>query len=77
MPIREVMRRTGYSRPSLYRLAEEGKFPQWLDLGAKTVFVESEVEAYMAEKLAERDRRAAERMALLAERDAHQREGAS
>lgn len=52
----EVLARTGLSRTSMYRLAQEGKFPRPLKLGARASgWLESEVSAWMFQKAAERD----------------------
>lgn len=55
---RDAAARTGYTRGHLLRLSRQGKFPAAVPLGEQGVaFVESEVEAWMQERLAERDRR--------------------
>jgi len=52
----EVLARTGLSRTSMYRLAQEGQFPRPLKLGPRASgWLESEVSAWMDRKAAERD----------------------
>lgn len=48
LPMREVCRRTSYSRPSVYRLVKCGKFPRPRKLGFKIGFRESEIDDWMA-----------------------------
>ena len=46
-----------YSRPHLYRLMKAGKFPQPVKLGEnRNAFVETEIDAWLETKVAERDR---------------------
>lgn len=46
-----------YSRPHLYRLINAGKFPRPVKLGeARVAFVESEIDDWLQERVAERDR---------------------
>ncbi|MBT0511366.1 AlpA family transcriptional regulator [Morganella morganii subsp. morganii] len=50
----EVIRRTGYSKPWLYKLIDAGKFPKQVKIGSRSIaFVESEVDAWVANKIAE------------------------
>ena len=52
----EVTHLTGVSRPRIYQLISEGRFPKQLKLGALSVaFVESEVRDWIAERIAARD----------------------
>lgn len=52
----EVMRRTGVSRPRIYALIAEGKFPKQVPLGAVSVaFVESEVDEWIEQRIATRN----------------------
>lgn len=45
-----------YSRPHIYRLMDAGKFPKPIHCGGNRVaFVESEIDAWIASKIAERD----------------------
>ncbi len=51
--LREIMRRTGLSRSSIYRLSAEGKFPRSISLGERAVgWLESDVDAWIAERVA-------------------------
>ncbi|EMN5657924.1 AlpA family transcriptional regulator [Providencia rettgeri] len=50
----EVMRRTGYGKAWIYRLIEAGQFPKSVKIGTRSVaFVESEVDEWIASKIAE------------------------
>ncbi|HBC6188195.1 TPA: AlpA family transcriptional regulator [Proteus mirabilis] len=50
----EVMRRTGYAKAWIYRLIEAGQFPKSVKIGARSIaFVESEVDEWIANKIAE------------------------
>jgi prophage regulatory protein len=49
---KQVEARTGLSRSSIYRLMDEEKFPRPVTLGAHAVgWIESEIEAWLAEKV--------------------------
>ena len=49
--IREVVHRTGLSRPTIYRLVERGEFPHQVQLSAQCVgWKESEVAAWIEER---------------------------
>ena len=51
----EVMARTGLSRTTIYRRRLAGRFPQAVSLGTRSVgWVESEVEAWLRERMARR-----------------------
>ena len=51
----EVMARTGLSRTTIYRWRLAGRFPQPVRLGTRCVgWIESEVEAWLRERMAER-----------------------
>ena len=51
----EVIERTGKSRSAIYVLVNKGEFPTPVRLGAKSVaFVESEIEAWIEARLADR-----------------------
>ena len=56
IPLTEVMRRTGMGRSSIYAATGLGK-P--VKLGASSRWVESEVDAYIAARIAARDKAAA------------------
>jgi len=59
----EVLRITGISRSLVYKLQAEGKFPRGVKLGAISVaWVESEVQAWCAQRIAERDASAVSRL---------------
>ncbi|HHV7358576.1 TPA: helix-turn-helix transcriptional regulator [Morganella morganii] len=50
----EVQRRTGYCRAWLYKLIDAGQFPKQVKIGSRSIaFVESEVDAWVANKIAE------------------------
>ncbi|ALE23013.1 MULTISPECIES: helix-turn-helix transcriptional regulator [Proteus] len=50
----EVIRRTGFSKPYLYKLISDDKFPKQVKIGARSIaFVESEVDEWIANKIAE------------------------
>lgn len=49
----EVMKRTGYSRPWLYRLMGEKRFPQPVKIGVRSIaFIESEINEWISERIA-------------------------
>lgn len=51
MSMRDVTRLTTYSRPSIYRLVDQGRFPKPIKLGdVKIAFVADEVEAWLASR---------------------------
>ncbi len=53
---KEVARKVGYHPVHIMRLAQAGKFPKPVRLGENAVaFVEDEVDAWVEEKIAERD----------------------
>ena len=46
----------GYSKPQLWRLVKAGKFPKPIKIGAaRNAWVESEIDAWIKTKIAERD----------------------
>lgn len=54
--VREAIQKTGLSKSSIYDLMAQGHFPQTIRLGGRSVaFVEAEVEAWMAERIAARN----------------------
>ena len=57
---KEVCRRTSLSRASLYRLMAEDAFPKPVALhGARKAWIESEVDAWIASRIAARNAEAA------------------
>ena len=51
----EVLTRTTFSKTQVYRLIRAGRFPRAVPLGPQRVaWLESEVEVWMAERVAER-----------------------
>ena len=56
----EVAKRTGLSRPTIYKRARAGTFPKPIKLGPNsTGWLESEIDAHLAKLIAERDQAAA------------------
>lgn len=56
LPLRLVNDRTGLSKSSIYRLEKEGKFPKRVTITeTRVAWVESEIDAWIAEKIAARD----------------------
>ena len=47
------MGRTSLSRPYLYKLTAEGRFPALVKVGAATFWVEHEVESWIEARIAE------------------------
>ena len=57
--LREVEERTGLKRASIYRRGKVGTFPKPISLGRNsTGWIESEVEAWLADLVAQRDAQA-------------------
>lgn len=53
----EVTARTGLSRSTIYRLVSIGSFPRPINLGSRSVgWLESEVQAWLDGRIAQRDR---------------------
>jgi len=53
---KEVERRTGLSRSTIYLRIQEGSFPRPINLGARAVgWLENEIEAWLAERMKIRD----------------------
>lgn len=51
----EVIARTGLSRSAIYLSIREGKFPQNVSLGTRSVaWIESEVDAWMQDRINQR-----------------------
>ncbi len=58
--IREVMTRTGRTRSRIYDDIANGEFPKPVKIGGQAIaFVETEIDAWIAAKIAARDRVAA------------------
>lgn len=47
----EVMARTGLSRPSVYQRIKRGTFPSQISLGRACAWVESEIDAWVTDKI--------------------------
>ncbi|MGR5340155.1 AlpA family transcriptional regulator [Vibrio astriarenae] len=59
--LKEVIAVTGLSRSSIYKYMEEKLFPQSVPLGERSVaWVEEEVQDWILERVAERDKQAVE-----------------
>ncbi|EAO8774590.1 AlpA family transcriptional regulator [Salmonella enterica] len=57
----EAKRRTGYGKAWIYKLISQGRFPAPVKIGSRAVaFVESEVDEWIAERIAARDKKAAQ-----------------
>lgn len=53
--LKKVIEMTGLSRPTVYRLIKQGKFPKQVKLGERSAaWLLEEVEQWMKERLAER-----------------------
>lgn len=60
MRLPDVMERTGLSRSTLYALEAQGQFPRHVKLGERcSAWVETEVDTWIIERIAQRDKRAA------------------
>lgn len=54
--MREVTQKTGLSKSSIYDLMAQGLFPKTVNLGGRSVaFVEAEIDAWMAARIAARN----------------------
>ncbi len=52
----EVMRMSGLSKPSVYRLMAEGEFPRPVKIGLRSVaWPKSDIDQWMAERLSDRE----------------------
>ena len=52
----DVIQRTGLSRSTIYSLMAKGKFPRQIHVSENTTaWAAHEIEAYLAERIAERD----------------------
>lgn len=52
LPLRKVKSRTSLSRSSIYRLMARAKFPASVPLGGRVAWVESEIEAWVLDRIA-------------------------
>lgn len=52
--LRAVIHRTSLSRTSIYRLMARAQFPSQVPLGGRVAWIESEVEAWLDARIAER-----------------------
>ncbi|ENM3867008.1 AlpA family transcriptional regulator [Vibrio cholerae] len=58
LKLKEVMEKTALSRSAIYRKMSDGEFPQSVSLGDRAVaWVESEVQDWVIDRVAERDER--------------------
>ncbi|EOV1093888.1 AlpA family transcriptional regulator [Vibrio fluvialis] len=58
LKLKEVMEKTALSRSAIYRKMNDGEFPQSVSLGDRAVaWVESEVQDWVIDRVAERDER--------------------
>ncbi|MBD8129153.1 helix-turn-helix transcriptional regulator [Pantoea agglomerans] len=50
----ETIRRTGYGKAWIYKLISQGRFPQPVKIGTRSIaFVESEVDEWINQRIAE------------------------
>lgn len=52
--IKDVLDRVPVSRPTIYRLMKKDEFPKCVTIGCSSLWLESEVNAWMQEKIAGR-----------------------
>lgn len=54
--LRNVMKKTGLARSTIYKYIDAGTFPKPIDLGGRSVgWVDSEIDGWIADKIQERD----------------------
>lgn len=58
IPLAKVRDATGLGRSTLYKRLSEGTFPRGCKVGRRSLWVEAEVQAWIAEQIAERDMQA-------------------
>lgn len=46
----EVLQRVGYTFPTIWRWMRDGQFPLSFDVGTKTAWLESEIDAWLASR---------------------------
>lgn len=52
----QTLDRTGFSKAWIYKLINQNRFPKPVKIGARSIaFVESEIDAWINERIAERD----------------------
>ena len=55
--LQEVIQLTGLARSTVYKFIKNQSFPRQVSLGGRSVgWVESEIQAWIAEKIADRDK---------------------
>lgn len=54
-PLPEVLRAVGISKPQVYKLMARGEFPRCVKCGSASRWVRSEIAAWIAARVAERD----------------------
>lgn len=55
--LQEVIQLTGLARSTVYKFIKDQSFPRQVSLGGRSVgWVESEIQAWIAEKIADRDK---------------------
>lgn len=52
----EVIAKTGASKSTIYKLISKSAFPRPVNIGAMSAWPESEIDTWVAERIAERDR---------------------
>lgn len=56
----EVQRRTGFSRPWIYQLLKQNRFPKRVKTGTRSIaFIESEIDEWVNQRIAESRREVA------------------
>lgn len=57
--LREVIRTTGHGKSKIYDGAKAGDFPRPVKSGARSLWVEAEIQEWLTARIAERDAKAA------------------
>lgn len=58
--LHDASKKTGLSRSTIYELIKKGEFPEQVHLGPRVMgFIESEIDAWLEAKMAQRTARAA------------------
>lgn len=55
LTLHRVCDKTGLNRATIYRMVAAGQFPRQVKVGARSLWVQSEVEAWILSRIAERD----------------------